>query len=226
VRVFSKTGSIMKTHRTIRRTGLLTRLAGRVGRPVLLLPSAIFLANVAFAASIASATDPAVPIALLNIDRIVKTYAPLLERLEPLKEEAKKLEEDVQLRQVELETVVNKLRMEKPGSPEFQKLQAQGAKLQQELQQFINTERANMQKKEAAILLGFYRELDQVIGKYAKEHGIKLVVRQQETSLDENQPVQEILKTLNRSILYEDGLDITDEILKALDARASAASKP
>jgi hypothetical protein len=51
-------------------------------------------------------------------------------------------------------------------------------------------------------------------------------VRQQETSLDDSQSQQDILKLLNRSIIYEDGLDITEEILKALNARASAASKP
>jgi Skp family chaperone for outer membrane proteins len=173
----------------------------------------------------AAAADP-FPIAILNMDRIVKTHQPLLDKLKPLQEEAKKLEGDVQIRQAEIETVVNQLRAAKAGSPEFQRLQVQGAKLQAELQQFINTERANMQKKESAVLLGFYRDLDAIISKYAKERGIKLVVRQQETSLDDNQPVQEVLKTLNRSILYEDGLDITEEILKALNAKAEAASKP
>ena len=32
------------------------------------------------------------------------------------------------------------------------------------------------------------------------------------------QPLPDIYKALNRGILYEDGLDITDEILKALSS--------
>ena len=42
-----------------------------------------------------------------------------------------------------------------------------------------------------------------------------------DVSLDDNQPLAEILKSLNRSIIYQDGLDITDDILQALDARAT-----
>ena len=47
--------------------------------------------------------------------------------------------------------------------------------------------------------------------KYAKAKGLKLVIRQQDSSLDEKQPLAEILKSLNRGIIYEDGLDITDD---------------
>ena len=82
-----------------------------------------------------------------------------------------------------------------------------------------------MQKKEAAIFLAFYRDLEEEVRKYAKAKGLKLVIRQQESSLDENQQLQQILTSLNRGIIFEDGLDITDDILKALDAQAAAAAK-
>ena len=189
-------------------------------------PAALVILLVLAGSGQAAAADPALPIGLLNMDRVVKAHQPLQDKLTPVKEEAKKLDEDVQLRQAELETVVNKLRASRPGSPEFQKLQVQAAKLQADLQQFVNTERANLQKKEADVYLVFYRELDAVVGKYAKEHGIKLVMRQQDTSLDDNQSQQDILKLLNRNIIYEDGLDITDEILKALAARPVATPQP
>jgi hypothetical protein len=47
---------------------------------------------------------------------------------------------------------------------------------------------------------------------------LKLVIRQPETTLDENQPLTETLKALNRGILYEEGLDITDAILRGLES--------
>jgi Skp family chaperone for outer membrane proteins len=165
-------------------------------------------------------------IALVNVDRIFKTHKPLLEKLEPLKAEAKELEQTVQGRQAELDTVISQLRRTPMGTPEHQRLQIQAVKLQNELQQFINTQRQDLQKKEAAVYLSFYRELDGEITKYAKAHGLKLVLRQHETSLDENQPLSEILKAVNRTILYEDALDITDEIIKAIESRtASGKSK-
>jgi small-conductance mechanosensitive channel len=73
--------------------------------------------------------------------------------------------------------------------------------------------------KEAKIYLTAYREIESVVKEYCKEKGIKLVIRQQSTSLDENQPAQEIVKALNRLVIYEDGLDITDDIRTRLKAK-------
>lgn len=166
------------------------------------------------------------PIALVNMDRVFKTHQPLLDKLAPIKEGAQNLEKKAQLRQIELETVVTQLRKAQPGTPEAQRLQQQAAKLQTELQQFVVKEREELQRREAAVFLDMYRQLEDEVKKYAKAKGIKLVIRQQEGSLDEKQSLQEILKTLNRGIIYEEGLDITDEILKALDARNAAGAKP
>ena len=90
-------------------------------------PAATVILLVLAGSGLAAAADPALHIGLLNMDRVVKAHQPLQDKLTPVKEEAKKLEEDVQLRQAELETVVNKLRASRPGSPEVQKLQVQAA---------------------------------------------------------------------------------------------------
>jgi len=165
------------------------------------------------------AAEP-LPVALVNLDRMLKTYKPLLAKLEPIKAEARELEQSVQVRQAELETVGAQLRNTQPGTPDYQRLQIQLVKLQNELQQFINTQRQELQKKEAAVYLAFYRQVDAEIAKYAKAHGLKLVLRQTETSLDDNQPLADILKTLNRQILFEENLDITEQILAALESSA------
>jgi Skp family chaperone for outer membrane proteins len=193
------------------------------------MPAAVRLILVILAVACASplaAQDAApFPVAVLNMDRVFKTYQPLLDKLTPIKTAAAELEKEVQLRNVELETVVNKLRAAQPGSPEAQKLQQQGAKLQTDLQQYLQKERGDLQKREAAIFLEFYRRLENEVREYAKAKGIKLVIRQQEGSLDDKQPVPQILASLNRGIIYEDGLDITDEIFKALDARSVSEKK-
>jgi Skp family chaperone for outer membrane proteins len=177
-------------------------------------------------AAVAAPAQDALPIGLVNIDKIYKTYKPHQEKLAPIKEGVQDLEKKAQLRQIEFETVVTQLRKAQPGSPDFIRLQQQAAKLQTELQQFVNKEREALQKQEAAVLLDMYRLIDEEVKKYAKAKGLKLVIRQQEGSLEEDQSLQAILATLNRGIVYEEGLDITDEILKALDARSAAATKP
>ncbi len=163
------------------------------------------------------------PVAILNVDRILKSHKPLIAKVDPLKAEAKELEAAIQVRQAELETVANQFRRAQPGSPEQQRLQGQLGKLQTDMQQFVVGERTQLQKKEMAVYLEFFRRLDAEVSKYAKQRGLKLVVRQSETSLEDNQTLPETMKALNRIILYEDGLDITDEILKALDAPAATS---
>lgn len=173
---------------------------------------------------IGQGAEPA-PIALVNVDRILTTYKPLLEKLEPLKAAAKELDAAVQVRQTELEKVGGQLRGSQPGSLEQQRLQLQFVKLQTELQQFITNEQQAQHKKQAALYLAFFRQLDAEISKYAKAHGVKLVLRQYETSLDEGQQMQDILKALNRTILYQEDLDITDAIVKALDTKAESTER-
>lgn len=171
-----------------------------------------------------AAAEP-LPVALVNLERLLKEYQPLQDQLEPLKGEAKDFDEKVQLRQAELETVVARLRGTQPGSPDFQRLEQQAVKLQNELRQFVETERQALQKKEAGIYLDFYRRMEAAVGKHAKEHGIRLVLRQQGGELDEDQPLAEVLKLLNRDVIYHEGLDITDEILKSLRSGVGASER-
>jgi Skp family chaperone for outer membrane proteins len=180
------------------------------------------LAAAALTCCTAAAGEP-LAVALVNVDRILKDYKPLNDKLDPLKAEAKDFEGALQVRQAELETVGNQLRQVQPGSPDQQRLQIQMVKLQTDLQRFVTTGRQNLQNKEAAVYLAFFRQLDAEISKYAKAHGLKLVLRQYETSFDDGQSLQDVAKALNRTILYEDGLDVTDAILKALNAPASGS---
>jgi Skp family chaperone for outer membrane proteins len=190
-----------------------------------LIPRAapLLLAFCLFAGGFPAAAADRLPVAVLNLDRILKNYQPLQDQLEPLKREAKELEENAQLRQAEIETVATRLRTTQPGTPEFQRLQQEGLKLQNELRQFVETERQSLQKKEAAVLVAFQRRLDRAVSQYARQHGIQLVLRQQESLVEEDPSLQNVLNALNRRVLYQDdALDITEEILEALKAGRGA----
>lgn len=171
-----------------------------------------------------AAAEP-LPVGLVNIDRILKEYKPLNDKLDPLKSEAKDLDATIQVRQAELETVANQARQTQPGSADFQRLQIQLVKLQTDLQQFVAKGRHDLQQKEATLYLAFFRQLDAEIGKYAKANGLKLVLRQYETSFQDGQSLPDVAKSLNRTILYEEGLDITDPILKALRAPSGSSER-
>ncbi|HUE70520.1 MAG TPA: OmpH family outer membrane protein [Pirellulaceae bacterium] len=172
------------------------------------------------AAAVAQETQPdLLPIAVLNLDVLFKEDEQVANSLAELQQEAAEIDEKVKLRQSELEAVGSDLRQAQPGSAEQRRLQQEAVKLNAELQQFVARERANVQNKETKIFLTAYRAVDAVVKVYCREKGIKLVIRQQSTSLDENQPTVEILKAINRAVIFEDGLDITADIQQRLKAK-------
>jgi Skp family chaperone for outer membrane proteins len=171
----------------------------------------------------AAQETPALPVAVLNLDVLFKEDRGVTNALARLRAEAQELDKTVALRQAELEAVQADLRKAQPGSADFRKLQQEVIKLTGELQQFIQRERANVQLKEAKIYLAAYRDIEEVVKEYCKQRGIKLVIRQQTTSLAEDQPAQEIVKALNRIVIFEEGLDITEEIHKRVKAKGEKA---
>ena len=173
----------------------------------------------AVAASAQESGANSFPVAILNLDVLFKDHAQIKAAVDDLKQEAAEIDEKVKLRQSELEAVANDLRQAQPGSQEQRRLQQEAGKLNAELQQFVARERASVQNKEAKIYLAAYRTIESVVKEYCKEKGIKLVIRQQSTSLDDNQPTQEILKAINRTVVFEDGLDITADIQERLKAK-------
>jgi len=164
------------------------------------------------------ADDAKFPVAVLNVDRIFKQFTPLQDRLVPLRQDAQELEKTAQLKQVELETTQQKLQRTPAGSPDFEKLQVQLARLQTELRLFMERERRNLAKKEADIYVAIFHEMEEEVKKICKARGIKLVIRQNAGS-PKDEKVEEVLKWLNRAVIFEDGIDITDEVLTALNAR-------
>ena len=180
----------------------------------------IALFAVAFLSSfsaIAVAQDKSFPIATINLDKVFNNYKKHAERLQPIRDSAKELDESVQVRQVEMETTANQFRKAPPGTPEQLRLQQQLVKLQNDLRIFVEGERQKIQKREVGALVATQRDVDEQIKKICKERGLKLVLRQN-SAPEESQPLQEVLKNLNRDVIFQDGLDITEDVLRALNS--------
>jgi Skp family chaperone for outer membrane proteins len=186
----------------------------------MLRPFAIAIGLILFAVVSAIAQDKpaesALPVGLVNIEKIAQQYQPFQKQVAELQEQGKELQTAVALRQSELQTAANDLQKTPQGTAEFQKLQAQVVRLQRDLQAFAQEGQQKFRDKDLKLSLSLHREIDQVLKPYCKAKGLKLVVRMPGVSLDENQTQQQIVQALSRGVLYEEGLDITDDILKLL----------
>lgn len=159
------------------------------------------------------------PLGLIDVGHIFKNYKPAAEKLATLKPALQELEKTLQVRQVEMEQIQRKIAQPKEGDDRA-KLQGQLNKLQNELRIFVETERLGLQKRELQLQAEIYREVQAEVQKIAKERGLKLVVVRPRGSLD-TEDTGELNHTLNQLVIFEDGLDITHDVLKALQAKAA-----
>ena len=169
--------------------------------------------------------EQSLPIGILNVEKIAQQYKPFQMKVAALQEEGKEANTAVALKQSEAQAVANDLQKAMPGSAEALKLQMQLLRLQRELQQFVAENQQKFRDKDLKVSLSLHREIDEVLRPYCKAKGLKLVVRTQNGSLDENQNQQQIAQALGRGVLFEDGLDITEDVLKLL-VEKSGKGKP
>lgn len=160
--------------------------------------------------------EPKLPVGLIDVGYIFKNHKPVAEKLATLKPALQELEKTVQLRQVEMEQVQRRLAAPKEGD-DRSKLQQQYVKLQNELRIYVEMERQKLQKRELQIQAEVYKKVQAEVQKIAKARGLKLVLVRPRGSL-ETEDAGELNRTLNQLVIFEDGLDLTDEILKALEA--------
>jgi Skp family chaperone for outer membrane proteins len=157
------------------------------------------------------------PVGLIDVGYIFKNYKPAAEKLATLKPALEELNKTVQLRQVEIEQVQRRLQASKEGD-DVGKLRAQLGKLQQDLRVYLQTEQQKLQKRELEIQAEIYKLVQAEVQRIAKERGLKLVLVRPRGNV-ESQDVGELTRTLNQLVIFEDGLDLSDEVLKALDQK-------
>lgn len=151
-----------------------------------------FVATFSLSAALAQEKPAAdanpLPIGILNIQKISQAYKPFAEQIATLQGEAEEMQKSASLKQSELDGVRGDLQKAEPGSPQFQRLQSQFVRLQRDLQTFVQEGQQKIRDKELKLILTLHREIAEVLKTYCKAKGIRLVVRIENSSFDENQP--------------------------------------
>jgi len=108
------------------------------------------------------------------------------------------------------------LKIHKPGSAEHNRIQKELNEKAAALQKFQKETLQKLQQEEAELYIEAYQRVIEEVQRIAEARGLKLVLRYQADNLDAKDP-KKLMESLNRQILYEKGLDITDEVLQAVN---------
>lgn len=166
-----------------------------------------------------SAAPPPVPptrVALLDLARIFNNHDRFKRQSDALRKEVEEAERQLKARKSELESAAESLKTLPKESSQARKLEEQIAHDTAELKEHVAEQKKRFFETEANIYHECYREVMEEVERYAKERGINLVMRFNGETHDFADP-QSVQKELNKSVLYHDGIDITDEILQAVN---------
>jgi len=121
----------------------------------------------------------------------------------------------------ELKQLQKELKGFKPGSDEFEAAQKSIIERSAKLQAARKSIQRELRRKEADIFLEVYNEIRREIAQYAKEKGVQLVIRHHQNDIDPSTP-EKVAKGMGRQVVFQDGLDITEDILTRLNKQSVA----
>ena len=113
------------------------------------------------------------------------------------------------------------------GSPEYKQLDEELARNMAEFNLKMTRLRKSFLEREAKVYYQTYLEVSDAVKYYAERHDIGIVIRFNGEPVDPNRR-EDVLREINKPVVFQNQIDITPDILALLnrDAAANAASRP
>ena len=141
--------------------------------------------------------------------------------MEAIKAEATKFKSQMEEEQLAIQQEAEGLKSLNQGSPEFNALQA-------ELEQKTATLRTKAQQtntallnKEAQIYYDTYQQMQTTVADLASKYNITLIIRWDSKPIDPTKR-DEVIKGVNRNIVYQKDLDLTSLVIDNMGALSTA----
>ena len=161
-------------------------------------------------------------LAVLDVGRVFREYGRFNQQLAGIREEIEEAQQRLALRQVEIEATQRELQGHTPGTAAYERAQRLLLRLQNELQSLARELQQEVAQQEAALFSRTYRQVLAHVRDYAQRHALRLVLRTHEPPVNTEDRAS-VMGWVNREVIYQQGLDITDAILAELNAEPSAA---
>lgn len=154
--------------------------------------------------------------ATLDVSKALEGYQQFQRDMEALRAEVVEANQEVAVRQAEIESVAKELQGLQPGQPGYESKQLLLVRLQTELKQLVERDRQEFLVQEAGLYKQAYDQIRTEVRQVAANRGIRLVLRVNEGEVDARNP-KAVADAVNQTVVYQDGLDITAEIVERLN---------
>jgi Skp family chaperone for outer membrane proteins len=157
-------------------------------------------------------------VGVIDVARVFKEYTVLMKQTEAIQQEIQAEEAVVVEKKTEFEALTASLKTLEPSSDEYRETRQKADRLGAELPVQIELKKKEFVNKQAQMYLATYDELNTVVRKVAKKRRMNLVVRFSGDKIDRTN-AEEIFRDLNKTVIYHRGIDITDDVLAALNGK-------
>jgi hypothetical protein len=188
----------------------------------------LFMATSMPAQRPAAPSGPLPPAALVDALSMTRSSTYLKQTLEGLKKEYEASAAQFKQEADYGNQLGEKLKKTPPNSPEFKKIEQEMFKRRADFELHGNRVTEQFKDREARVYYDFSRQLQGEIVRFAQANKVPLVLRYEPSQPAINDP-REVMREVQKLIVYQRGLEVTPVLLEALNRGAgapAAAARP
>jgi outer membrane protein len=155
-------------------------------------------------------------VVVIDVAFIYKNHNRFNATMLDIKTDIEKFEAYVRKKQTDFKSLGEALGTYNAGSQEYKQKEEELARLQSDLQVEVGLKRKEFLQQEARVYFRVYKEIEQEVRTFAERNGINLVLRYNRDEMKEDDRAS-VLQGVNRAVVYQQGRDITELILKSLN---------
>jgi len=164
-------------------------------------------------------------VVVLDVAKVFKANAEFDTKMKQIKSEAEQYQASFKAEQEKLQLDAQQLQGMEANSDQRFQLEGQLEQRSTALKTKARQAETELLTKEAQAYYETYQRMQKVVGSMAEQHGIVMVLRFDSEEIDPNNRA-DVIKGVNRAVVYHKQLDITDEVIRAMGPAVSAASAP
>lgn len=166
-------------------------------------------------------------VAVIDVPYIFKNHVRFQQQIEDIKKDIDAYKDVVTQQQTQLRNESEKLNTFKSGTREYKDVEENIARLRVEYQLDSSKRQKEFMEREAKVYFNVYREIEAAVADFATRNRIGLVLRYSAEDMDPSKR-ESIMQGINRLVIYQNRLNITDIILDTLNRGTpqTAASAP
>ena len=157
-------------------------------------------------------------VAVLDVAKVFKANTTFEKRMEDIKGEADALKAQIQQEQENIRIRAQEVAQYEIGLRERNQLEGKIEQDQASLRTKARQAETDLLNREAKIYYETYEQMQSTVAKLAQQYGISLVLRFDSEEIDPtNRP--EVIKGVNRAVVYHHKLDLTKLVIESLTQR-------